>query len=344
MPAKNTSKAPNLNSKGDLATRKLESRIKALSYITYASLVIAIAAIAIGIFALFTLHNAPTTTTVNTTTTVPVIGDTLTGINAPLNSTQLSIINNASNSYFETAGEMLLNGSLDNIIGIKTNITSQYIVDNKTAVIYLGSTTCVFCGENRWAMALALSRFGQFSKLYKGYSAIQDHDVPTLYWTPANLNSSVAQIGNYYTSNYIDFVTIEDTGPITGGFYLQPLSTIQQEINATKNTTYMGAISKIIALNNFQGTPYTIWGSYIVPGADAELFGNSPPNSTGVLQIVSMTHAQILSQFAKPSTQFSWGEYAAADLYIAMTCSSIGNSAQICKLPAIEKLESIKQY
>ncbi len=324
------------------ATRQLESRIKNLSYLTYVSLIIAIAAIAIGIFALLTTTHAPNST--NTTNTSVTFGDTLAGINQPLNSTQLLVINNASNSYFEIAGQMLLNGSLDNIIGAQTNMTSQYMVNNKTSVIYLGSTTCVFCGENRWAMALALSRFGQFSALFAGYSALGDHDVPTLYWVKADINSSQVDLGSHYTSNYINFIAIEDTGPITGAFFLQPLSTIQAQINATGNSTYMGAISKIIANKNFAGTPYTIWGNYTVPGADAEVFGNQQPNSTGILPIVYMTHAQILSQFATPSNQFAWSEYAAADLYIAMTCNSIGNAAPICQLPAIRQIEKIPRY
>ena len=41
-------------------------------------------------------------------------GKRLTNINAPLNSTELAVINDAPSSYFETAGEMLLNGSIDN--------------------------------------------------------------------------------------------------------------------------------------------------------------------------------------------------------------------------------------
>ncbi len=347
MPAKKSmdSRQQSQTQSGLKAKANLESKVKMLSYVTYASFAIAIVAILLGATSVYLLKSSPTslpTTTINSTTNTG--GGTLAGINQPLNSTQLAIINNAPNSYFETAGEMLLNGSLTNQIGTQTNLTTQYVVNGKPSVIYLGSTTCVFCGENRWAMALALSRFGQFSQLYKGYSALQDHDVPTLYWTKANLNTSVVNIGNSYSSQYINFISIEDTGPITGGFYLQSLSTIKSEINASNNATYLGAINKIIAANNFVGTPYTVWGNYSVLGADAEVFGNAPPNSTGVLPIVLMTHAQILNQFANPNNQFSWGEYAAADLYLAMTCKAINNAASACSLPSIQKLEQLNRY
>ncbi len=321
--------------------KSLQSKIKVLSYITYISLAIGIIAIGIAGIALLTLNNLPpptnTVTTANTTTHT----QTLAGINTPLNSSELSVINNAPNSYFETAGEMLLNGSIADSVGAKTNSTAPYTINGKPSVIYLGSITCIFCGENRWAMALALSRFGEFSSLYKGYSSLGDGDLPTLYWRVDNTTAPKAELGNYYTSNYINFISIEDTDPITGGFNLQSLSAIHSEINSTGNSTYLGAINKIIANNNFQGTPYTIWGNFIVPGADAEIFGNTPPNSTGILPLQSMTHAQVLRNFAVPNSQFAWGEYAAADLYVAMTCNSINNAASVCSLPAIQELEKL---
>ena len=43
----------------------------------------------------------------------PNFGNTIAGINTPLTPAQLSVINNAPNSYFESAGERLLNNSLN---------------------------------------------------------------------------------------------------------------------------------------------------------------------------------------------------------------------------------------
>ncbi len=277
-------------------------------------------------------------------TTPSTFGNRLTNINDPLNATDLSIINNAPNSYFETAGEMLINGSIVNTVSAKPNKVPMFILNGKPSVIYLGSITCIFCAENRWAMALALSRFGNFSNLFEGYSALKDSDVPTIYWSPAHYNSSTVDLGSYYTSNYINFIAIEDTNPITGGFVVQPIPVIQQEINQSGNIAYIDAFKLIEQLNNFQGTPYTIWGSDQVSGADAIDFGNSPPTSSTDIQIVNMTHAQILRQLASFNDQFSQSEYAAADLYVAMICSSINNTAPVCSLPAIQKIETTNGY
>lgn len=276
--------------------------------------------------------------------TTQSFGDRLTNINKPLTATDLSIINNAPNSYFETAGEMLINQTIVNTVSATVKKVPPFVLNGKPSVIYLGSITCIFCGENRWAMALALSRFGNFSNLFEGYSSLGDGDVPTLYWSPSHYNNATVDLGSFYTSNYINFIAIEDTNPITGGFVVQPIPIIQQEINQTNNTAYIDAFKLIVELNNFQGTPYTIWGNNQVSGADAIDFGNTPPTSSTDIPIQNMTHAQVFSQLANFNDQFSQTEYAAADLYVAMICGSINNTASVCSLPAIHTIEVKNGY
>ncbi len=271
-------------------------------------------------------------------------GSRLTGINTQLNASELSTINNASESYFEEAGMMYLNGSLANSVLGKTKHVPAFMVNGKPSVIYLGSITCIFCGENRWAMALALSRFGNFTSLFEGYSSFGDEDVPTLYWAPAHYNQSTVDLGSFYHSSYINFIAIEDTDPITAGFNLQSFGTIQQEVNSTGNIVYSDAFQFILNINNFQGTPYTIWGGNQLGGADAIDFGNKPPTNN-TLPLTYMTHAQVLAQLSRPTTQFAWTEYAAADLYVAMACSSLGSKAPpACSLPAIRGIEKQNGY
>ncbi len=269
-------------------------------------------------------------------------GTTLKGLNAQLNASDLAVINNASDSYFEKAGEMYLNRSLSNTVSATTKSVPEFLVNGKPSVIYLGSITCIFCGENRWAMALALSRFGNFSALFTGYSSIGDGDVPTLYWSPATYNESNVDLGSFYSSRYINFLAVESTDPITGGFNLQPLAQMQQMVNTSGNLAYMDAFRYIMQIDNFQGTPYTIWGGHQVSGADAVDFGNS--TATAPRPFSNWTHAQVFSLLSSPNSQFAWTEYAAADLYIAMACSSLNNTAPICQLPAIAEIEKANGY
>lgn len=323
-------------------------QLHTLRVVSYSAFVLAALALISSLVILYTLAPAVLKTSNQSSASSSgkgSLGSTIAGINNPLNSTSLAIINGVPDTYFETAGQMYLNGSLSDPIFRNTiNVTPFSLNDGKATVVYFGSITCVFCGENRWAMALALSRFGSFSKLFTGYSSLGDGDLPTLYWTPVNYNGSSDAIGNYYSSSLLNFVSIEDTHPITGGFALNSMPQIRSNINAQNNSEYTAAFNYIINLSNnkstaFQGTPYTIWGNYLFSGADAAVFGNTTPSGNS-LPLTYMTHGQVFAQLAKPSDQFAYSEYAAADIYVAAICKSINNTANVCSLPAINTLES----
>ncbi|MEM3839415.1 MAG: DUF929 family protein, partial [Candidatus Micrarchaeaceae archaeon] len=280
-------------------------------------------------------------------------GSTTAGIDTPLNSTELAVINNASNAYFEKAGLMLLNGSISGVFSGSYNVT-PYMVGGKPSVVYLGSITCIYCGENRWAMALALGRFGSFAALYKGYSSFGDYDVPTLYWTQNNyttpdtssFNPNGIDIGNSYKSSYINFFSIDGNGQINQGFFIQPLNVIGSEVNATENQQYISVYKYLMTLQSsnataFQGTPYTIWGSSMFRGADGVDFGNAYPPVNSTLPLTYMTHSQVLSQLANPNDTFAWREYAAADVYVARICAAIKNAAPVCSLSSIKAIEAL---
>jgi len=342
-----------------LDQKSVQQSLRSLRIISFGAFILSVMALIFAVLILFVLapvmfnainsqQTQPSVTTVPATTVAQPggLGSTIAGINTPLNSSALAVINDAPNAYFEKAGEEFMNGSLSDPVFLSTNKVPGFTLNGKTSVVYLGSITCVFCGENRWAMALALSRFGSFSKLFIGYSALGDSDVPTLYWSPVNYNGSSDAIGGYYSSSVISFLPVEDTHPITGGFALNTLSKMESNINATGNQTYINVFGYILNLSNnkttvFQGTPYTVWGNYQFSGADAEIFGNTTPSGNS-LPLTYETHGQVLSQLANPTDQFAQGEYAAADVYIAALCKSINNNASVsvCALPAIISMES----
>jgi uncharacterized protein DUF929 len=268
-------------------------------------------------------------------------GTRLTNLNVPLNGTELSVINNASQDYFVTAAKMYLNRSITIPIGASVSGAPLLLVNGKPSVTYLGAISCVYCGENRWAMALALSRFGSFQQLFKGYSALNDGDVPTIYWAPAHYNSTQDVVfGNFYSSQYINFLSIEYSSPITKGFMMAPLSYFQQEAVAFGNPVYGNATKTIISLKNYAGTPYTIWGKFSVPGADASNFGDANSSATTSIPLASLTHEQVLNKLGHPNSPFGWNEYAAADFYISLICASMTNPAPVCSLPSISTMVS----
>lgn len=265
-------------------------------------------------------------------------GTTLAGINTQLNASELAAINNEPLNYYESAGEKLLNGTIMNqVITTKGPQYNALIINGKPGVIYIGAITCPFCAENRWAMQLALAKFGNFTALYKGYSSLTDGDVPTLYFSPVNYTTSAGvSFESHYHSNLINFFSGEYESPLTQGFQIQPISYFIARAPDQSNVT---ALSFISSTGKFQGTPFSFWGTSLFLGADAVVFGNSTQSTT--LLNGGETHDQILSQLKNFNDQFAWSEYAAADVYIANVCPTISNSAPVCSLPAIQKLEKL---
>ena len=290
-------------------------------------------------------------------------------INTALTSQELQLFQNPNLNYYNIAALMILNGTIpfcgrgssSACLEAPVADNALFIANNKTSVIYLGSTTCIYCGENRWAMALALSTFGTFDKLFVGYSAFEDNHVPTLFWGQDELFRTGLDIGNYYNSSYITFVSMEGTDPITLGFNIQPLSAIGSEIS---NTVYSGAFTYLTSAmanyvvthssnGNFQtasgpvsisgmstqqlanlvfGTPQTVWGNFYFPGVSSvDFYYNGQ-------FINNVTHSQIISALSAPSSQFAWAEYAGADMYIAALCNSMTNKPAVCSQSAISQL------
>src|SRR5260370_8990836 len=75
----------------------------------------------------------------------------------------------------------------------------------KPEFLYMGAEYCPFCAAERWAVVVALSRFGTFSKLYQTTSSSTDvfPNTPTFTFYTGHYG------GSFYSSSYIDFVPVE---------------------------------------------------------------------------------------------------------------------------------------
>jgi hypothetical protein len=71
----------------------------------------------------------------------------------------------------------------------------------KPELLYLGAEWCPFCAAQRWALVLALSRFGTFSTLHSTESSSSDSYPDTPTWS---------FYGSTYTSPYLTFVAVEE--------------------------------------------------------------------------------------------------------------------------------------
>jgi hypothetical protein len=66
--------------------------------------------------------------------------------------------------------------------------------------LYMGAEYCPFCASERWAMVMALSKFGTFSNLKATYSSVSDFAPDT---------ATFSFYGSTYTSKYLAFKPIE---------------------------------------------------------------------------------------------------------------------------------------
>ena len=79
--------------------------------------------------------------------------------------------------------------------------------NGKPVVLYIGAGYCPYCAAARWSMVVALSRFGKFSGLSLGSSSPADvfPNSPTFSFYKSS-----------YTSDYIDFESVEEAGELQG--------------------------------------------------------------------------------------------------------------------------------
>src|SRR6266699_4423870 len=134
----------------------------------------------------------------------------------------------------------------------------------KPEFFYMGAEYCPFCAAERWAMVVALSRFGTFSKLDQTTSSASDvyPNTPTFTFYHSE-----------YTSQYIDFVSLEETTNQpdgSGGYTLLQTPTADQQklINIYDAPPYLSSAGSIPFID--------IANQYVMQGAnyDPQLLAN----------------------------------------------------------------------
>ncbi|HLL66641.1 MAG TPA: DUF929 family protein [Micromonosporaceae bacterium] len=89
----------------------------------------------------------------------------------------------------------------------------------KPLILYVGAEYCPYCAGQRWAMVVALSRFGTFSTLRQTTSSSSDVFPDT---------ATVTFSGARYTSQYLEFQGVETHTRIKQGDGYTPLDTLTE--------------------------------------------------------------------------------------------------------------------
>ena len=173
----------------------------------------------------------------------------------------------------------------------------------KPEVLYMGAEYCPYCAAERWAMVVALSRFGTFSNLNLIHSDPSDvfPNTPTLTFH-----------GSSYTSKYVTFTPVELYGLKNNGVALEKPTASESALMTKYDPGSAG-----------QGSPFPfvdIGNQYLAIGAQYL------PTS-----LAKLTWAQVAADIRNPSSTVAKGIDGAANSITAAICKIAKNApASVC--------------
>ncbi len=189
--------------------------------------------------------------------------------------------------------------------------------DGKPDITYIGSEYCPFCAAQRWAMVVALSRFGTFSGLRATHSSSIDQYPNT---------QTLSFYGSTYTSAYIDFSPVEEqTNQVEGNTY----SPLQQPTAA--QSALLATYDKAPYTNEAGNIPFVdIANRSIIVGASY---------SPGLL--AGLSAQQIAADLSDPSSPVGQAIDGTANQITASICAVSGNQpTSVCNSSAIAAIRS----
>jgi len=186
--------------------------------------------------------------------------------------------------------------------------------DSKPRILYVGAEYCPFCAGERWAVAVALSRFGTWSNLGATSSSATD-----IYPNTATLSFH----GATYASTYLSFTGYEtETNQPQGGSYAPldtPSAADQAIVDKYDAPPYVSASSA-------GSIPFVdIGGKFIISGASYDV---------SILQ--GLTHEQIAAALKDPNSAVAKAIVGTANVITADICKVTGNTpASVCSMPGV---------
>jgi len=192
----------------------------------------------------------------------------------------------------------------------------------KPEVLYMGEEYCPYCAAERWAMVVALSRFGTFSGLSTVHSGNNSGEAypntPT--WTFLHAT---------YTSKYLTFspVEMETNIPTSGG---QGYTTLQTPTSAQQALLTKYDAPPYVPTADNGAIPFIDFGNkYMISGASY---------SPQVLQ--GKSWSQIATALKDPTSPIAEAVDGAANYLTATICELTGNQPATACTPVVKQLEA----
>jgi hypothetical protein len=235
--------------------------------------------------------------------------------NGPTGSALASVVSKVTNvpaSTLDKVGSGSFTGKIQPVSG-GTPLTSG----GKPEMLYMGAEYCPYCAAERWAMIVALSRFGTFSGLSTVHSSTTD--------TPANISTFTFH-GSSYTSKYLTFTPVEMqtnvVDPATGNYpTLETPTSAQQAL-----------------INKYDAAPYTTQ-----PGAIPFMYFGGKYVSVGASYDATVLSGlkwdQIAADLSNPDSPVTKAIAGTANHITATICKMTGNQPASACTAAVQSLE-----
>ncbi|MHB8189842.1 MAG: DUF929 family protein [Ferrimicrobium sp.] len=189
------------------------------------------------------------------------------------------------------------------------------VSNGKPEILYVGAEFCPYCAAERWAMIIALSRFGVFSNLHLMTSSSTD--------VYPNTNTFTF-VHSTYTSKYLAFVPVETQTRTYAK--LQPLTAADNRLlNSYDVPPYVPSVQ------NSGSIPFVDFGnSYVINGASY---------SPQILQ--GLNWQTIAATLSNPTTATAQSIDGTANEITAATCVLTHNHpGSVCQTNLIKSLQA----
>ena len=198
--------------------------------------------------------------------------------------------------------------------------------NGKPEMLYMGAEYCPYCAAERWAMIVALSRFGTFTGLQTIHSAVENGagekepygNTPT--WT---------FVKSTFTSKYLTFTPVEEFTNIpdtsTGEYTTLQTPTSAQQAIITKYDA-----APYVAAADAGSIPFIDYGGkYLTVGASY---------NPGVLAGLSWT--TVAADLSNPSSGVAKAVDGTANYITAAICKMTGNQPASACTSTVQSLEA----
>lgn len=183
--------------------------------------------------------------------------------------------------------------------------------NGKPQLLYVGADWCPFCAAQRWAIMAALSRFGTFDNKLDTVSSAEQNVVTFSFH------------GAKYTSQYIDFVSIE-TQDNNGKTLDTPTAEQRKLIDTYDAPPYVAESDKGTIPFMLVGNAATSTGSFFSPQL-----------------LLNRSYADVANGLKNPNSDISKGIIGSANYLTAAICKITNNQpANVCTQEPIPTLSN----